>query len=135
MSRNDRPDPISSREFPKSSAEVVLRTCSAVLLQKMPRHSKNNTASAFFSAAERKKLKYGTRICPETGDKILSSDFGTAVHQRLEEVLNNRIDSRGLNNETSPYDEWVEPFIDYIDEIKYFDSPIFQYDCFTVLKF
>lgn len=68
------------------------------------------------SVAHLKKLKYGTRISPETGEKILSSDFGTAVHQRLEEVLNNRIDSRGLSNSTSPYDEWVEPFIDYIDE-------------------
>lgn len=68
------------------------------------------------SVAEIQRLKYGQRICPETKNKIPSSEFGTAVHARLEDVLNNRINGKGLEQSESAYDGWVEPFIDFIDD-------------------
>jgi len=61
-------------------------------------------------------LKYGQRVCPATNNFISSSEFGTAVHNRLEDVINNRITCEGLVHVTTPYDPWVEPFIDFIDE-------------------
>ena len=65
---------------------------------------------------EIQELNYGQRVCPATGKKISSSSFGTSVHARLEEVLNHRIFGEGLENEGTPFDDWVEPFIDFIDE-------------------
>jgi len=61
-------------------------------------------------------LKYGQRVCPATGDFISSSHFGTSVHERLEDIINNRILEQGLEHEETPYDPWAEPFIDFIDE-------------------
>lgn len=65
---------------------------------------------------EIQELKYGQRVCPATGNKISSSSFGTSVHARLEEVLNHRIFGEGLENEGTPFDDWAEPFIDFIDK-------------------
>lgn len=67
------------------------------------------------SVQEIQELKYGQRVCPATQKKITSSAFGTAVHARLEDVLNHRINGGGLVEGETPYDLWVEPFIDYID--------------------
>ncbi len=68
------------------------------------------------SVEEIQRMKYGSRVCPESGGKIESSVFGTLVHARLEDVLNNRIFGEGLEEANSPYDDWVEPFIDFIDK-------------------
>ena len=57
-----------------------------------------------------KDLTYGLREHPFTGDMIPSSEFGTAVHKRIEEYVNadineSKIESRGA------WDDWAEPFI------------------------
>lgn len=59
-------------------------------------------------------LVYGTRTHPVTGDKIGSAEFGTAVHKCIEDkVLELMCEGTA---EASPYDEWAQPFIDWIHE-------------------
>jgi len=59
-------------------------------------------------------MKYGYRICPETNEKVSSSHFGTMVHARLEDIINNLITGEGLAEAVTDYDAWAEPFIDFI---------------------
>ena len=66
-------------------------------------------------------LVYGTRTHPATGDTIGSAEFGTAVHKTIEnriEVF--RLENTNLQgtipNEASPYDEWADPFIEWLRE-------------------
>jgi hypothetical protein len=59
---------------------------------------------------EIKEMTYGFRTHPFTGEKISSSEFGTAVHKRIEEWL---LEGYG---KASPYDDWAKPFIDWVNE-------------------
>ncbi len=60
-------------------------------------------------------LTYGTRESPVTGEQIPSSEFGTAVHKRIEDFVLADMDARLPSNKT-PWDGWARPFIDwYID--------------------
>mgnify|MGYP003675264754 FL=1 len=60
-------------------------------------------------------LTYGTRESPVTGEQIPSSEFGTAVHKRIEEFVLADMDAR-LPADKTPWDGWARPFIDwYID--------------------
>lgn len=68
------------------------------------------------SVDEIQTLKYGERLCPATNKKISSSSFGTAVHARLEDVLNEKITGAKLEKEGTPFDPWVKPFLDFIEE-------------------
>jgi len=61
-------------------------------------------------------IKYGYRTSPIDGMPIRSNEFGTAVHGRLEDVLNNRITNEGLKENETPWDGWVEPFLDFIED-------------------
>jgi len=61
-------------------------------------------------------IKYGFRTSPVDGMPIRSNEFGTAVHARLEDVLNNRITGEGLEENETAWDGWVEPFIDFVDK-------------------
>lgn len=59
-----------------------------------------------------KDLTYGLRQHPFTGDMIPSSEFGTAVHKRIEEhVLADLVDSELQGK--SVWDDWAEPFISW----------------------
>ncbi len=53
---------------------------------------------------------YGFREHPFTGELIPSSEFGTAIHKRIEEWL---LDGEG---EATAYDDWAKPFIDWVNE-------------------
>ncbi len=57
-----------------------------------------------------KEMTYGFREHPFTGEMIPSSEFGTAVHKRIEELL---MDG---DNEAHPYDDWAQPFISWVEE-------------------
>jgi len=60
-------------------------------------------------------LTYGTRESPVTGEQIPSSEFGTAVHKRIEDFVLADMDAR-LPADKTPWDGWARPFIDwYID--------------------
>ena len=68
------------------------------------------------SVNEIQDMKYGFRISPVDGSSIRSSDFGTAVHKRLEEVINKFIDPAAKAEKRTPFDPWVKPFIDFMKE-------------------
>ncbi len=60
-------------------------------------------------------LTYGTRESPVTGEQIPSSEFGTAVHKRIQDFVLADMDAR-LPADKTPWDGWARPFIDwYID--------------------
>jgi len=59
-------------------------------------------------------LVYGTREQPVTGDTIGSAEFGTAVHKCIENKVLELMGEGAAGDD--PYDEWAEPFIDWIDE-------------------
>lgn len=66
------------------------------------------------SVQEIQEMKYGHRISPVDGSAIKSSEFGTAVHARLEEVINKLMDDKAEAQKRSPFDPWAKPFIDFI---------------------
>jgi len=53
---------------------------------------------------------YGFRPHPFTGEDIPSSEWGTAVHKRIEDIL---MDGYG---DATPWDDWATPFVDWINE-------------------
>lgn len=57
-----------------------------------------------------KEMTYGFREHPFTGDMIPSSEFGTAVHKRIEEWLMDGYVTAG------PFDDWAKPFIDWVED-------------------
>jgi len=58
---------------------------------------------------ELKDMTYGFRKHPWTGEDIPSSEFGTAVHKRIEEML------IGENTEeATPWDDWSLPFVKWV---------------------
>lgn len=59
-------------------------------------------------------LLWGKPICPATGEKIASSDFGTNAHDRVEKLVNAMKDS--VFAEQDPYDDYARPVIDYFIE-------------------
>ncbi len=59
-------------------------------------------------------LVYGTREHPTTGNTIGSSEFGTAVHKCIEEMVGELI--YDIQPDRNPYDEWAEPFLEWIEE-------------------
>lgn len=62
---------------------------------------------------ELKDLCYGERTHPWIGNTISSSEFGTAVHNRIEELLKPKPDSSA-----TPWDDWAKPFVDWVLENK-----------------
>lgn len=61
------------------------------------------------------QLTYGTRLCPEKGYRIPSSEFGTNVHNRMEQMIWDRINCSSIDKPTA-YDPFCEPFLDYMEE-------------------
>lgn len=59
-------------------------------------------------------LVYGTRTHPVTNDTIGSAEFGTNVHKCIEDKILALMD--GKEAEPNPYDEWAEPFLEWIEE-------------------
>lgn len=57
-------------------------------------------------------LTYGTRESPVTGNQIPSSEFGTAVHKRIEDFVLADMDAR-RPPEGTPWDIWAQPFIEW----------------------
>tara|TARA_R110000751_G_scaffold29784_5_gene76702 strand:+ start:1017 stop:1778 length:762 start_codon:yes stop_codon:yes gene_type:complete len=72
----------------------------------------------FASTTELKDMRYGFRINPENGSPIKSSDFGTAVHARLEDRINYLMHGKELQTKVSPFDGWADPFIEFIAKNK-----------------
>jgi len=65
------------------------------------------------TSADWKRIKdmvYGFREHPFTGRMIPSSEFGTAVHKRIEEWLVDGFVTAG------PFDDWAKPFVDWVEE-------------------
>jgi hypothetical protein len=66
---------------------------------------------------ELSKLCYGTREHPVTGDTIYSSDFGTAVHKEIEDLLqHDYLDPGQEPRVETPWTTWAEPFLDWVHE-------------------
>lgn len=70
------------------------------------------------SLSELKELSYGERQCPDTGKLIPSSDFGTALHDRLEQACLLIRDGVGQNVKGSGYYPWVEPWLQWLEKNK-----------------
>lgn len=66
---------------------------------------------------EVERLTYGTRTHPSTGDQIQSSEFGTAVHETIEDMINSLIyDQKRECPHNYDYDEWATPFYEWVLE-------------------
>lgn len=64
---------------------------------------------------EIERLTYGTRTHPETGDTIQSSEFGTSVHETIEDMINSLIyDQKRELPHNYDYDEWATPFYEWV---------------------
>lgn len=59
-------------------------------------------------------LTYGTKQHPGTGETISSAEFGTAVHQTIEEIVNSEILQHETPRRADVYDDWALPFIEWI---------------------
>ncbi len=57
-----------------------------------------------------REMTYGFRTHPTTQEEIPSSEFGTKVHKRIEELL--MYDPQ----DEDPFDEFAQPFLDWIEE-------------------
>ena len=66
---------------------------------------------------EVERLTYGTRTHPDTEETISSSEFGTSVHETIEDMINSLIydDIRQLPHDHT-YDEWGTPFYEWVLE-------------------
>lgn len=62
-------------------------------------------------------LTYGTREHPATGEEIASSEFGTAVHKRIEDYVLEDIEDK-LIERVTPWDDWALPFIKWYKDNK-----------------
>ncbi len=66
---------------------------------------------------EIERLTYGTRTHPSTGEQIQSSEFGTSVHETIEDMINSLIyDRKRECPHNYDYDEWGTPFYDWVIE-------------------
>lgn len=59
-------------------------------------------------------LTYGQYPHPETGDMIPSSEFGTSVHARIEELVLAMRDGFGVDY--NAYNDWAEPFLVWLED-------------------
>tara|TARA_X000001382_G_scaffold31423_1_gene20358 strand:- start:10081 stop:10842 length:762 start_codon:yes stop_codon:yes gene_type:complete len=57
---------------------------------------------------------WGLPISPATGEKIASSEFGTAAHDRVEKLVNAMINSKSVDQD--PYDDFALPVMEYFDQ-------------------
>ena len=66
---------------------------------------------------EIERLTYGTRTHPDSGEQISSSEFGTSVHETIEDMINSLIfdEIRNLPHDHY-YDDWGTPFYDWVIE-------------------
>jgi hypothetical protein len=58
------------------------------------------------------RLCYGERKHPTDGSLIPSSEFGTAVHHRIEELIQAQLHGHEIGE--SPYQEWAAPFLEWV---------------------
>jgi hypothetical protein len=58
-----------------------------------------------------KDMTYGFRNHPWTNEPIPSSEFGTEVHKRIEDLLQGTADESA-----SPWDDWATPFVEWVNE-------------------
>ena len=58
------------------------------------------------------RLCYGMRKHPTDGSLIPSSEFGTAVHARIEELIQAQLHDYEIGE--SPYQEWATPFLEWM---------------------
>lgn len=66
---------------------------------------------------EIERLTYGTRTHPTTEEQIPSSEFGTAVHETIEGMINSLIyDQKRECPHNHDYDEWATPFYEWVLE-------------------
>lgn len=66
---------------------------------------------------ELEKLCYGTREHPVTGDTMYSSDFGTAVHKEIEDILQNEyLDTGEEPRSASAWTEHANAFINWVED-------------------
>jgi len=61
-------------------------------------------------------LTYGTRESPVNGEQIPSSEFGTSVHKRIEQLILSSMGEKPLIVEETPWDKWAQPFVDWCKE-------------------
>ncbi len=60
-----------------------------------------------------KDMTYGFRNHPWTNELISASEFGTAVHKRIEEIIKD-----GSGENATPWDDWALPFVEWVSEKK-----------------
>ena len=61
---------------------------------------------------EIERLCYGMRKHPTDGSLIPSSEFGTAVHARIEDLIQAQLHDYEIGE--SPYQEWAAPFLEWM---------------------
>jgi hypothetical protein len=60
------------------------------------------------------QVMWGQPICPCSGDKIASSDFGIKAHDRVEKLINASM--QGDVIDFDPYDDFAKPVIEYLED-------------------
>jgi len=69
----------------------------------------------FLPWQELERMTYGFRKHPATNEDIPSSEFGTAVHKTIEDMIESLIWDRMRElPEGREYDEWAEPFYQWV---------------------
>ena len=71
--------------------------------------------NAFLPWQELERMTYGFRKHPATNEDIPSSEFGTAVHKTIEDMIESLIWDRMRElPEGREYDDWAEPFYQWV---------------------
>jgi len=71
----------------------------------------------FLPWQELERMTYGFRKHPATNEDIPSSEFGTAVHKTIEDMIESLIWDRMRElPEGRDFDEWAEPFYKWVQE-------------------
>ena len=69
------------------------------------------------SSTELMDMKYGFRTSPIDGKPISSSEFGTAIHARLEHQIESIMRTGNIDQESvTAWDSWAFPFINFMSD-------------------
>ena len=99
------------------SVTTVLGICKDEFLDSIYKPSKMvelGRDNPYLHWREIERLCDGMRQHPTDGSLIPSSEFGTAVHKRIEELIQAQIHGYELGE--CPYNEWAVPFLEWIEE-------------------
>lgn len=98
------------------SVTTILSICKDEFLDSIYKPSKMvelGRENPYLHWREVERLCYGLRQHPADGSAIPSSEFGTSVHKRIEELVQAKLHGHDIGE--SPYQEWAAPFLEWIE--------------------